>query len=190
MSRMQELFTTLLEEIGEDPTRDGLKETPARMEKTWKYLTAGYRLQPSDVLKEFVVTTSGYMVGQAGIRFHSLCEHHLVTFWGVAHVAYIPTDRVVGLSKLHRLVDIFARRLQVQERMTDQIADALDDCLKPKGVGVMLEARHMCIESRGVKQVGSLTTTTALRGAMLKEPETRAEFLQFCHARQGMSGAL
>lgn len=164
---------------GEHVGREGLKETPMRVAKAFEEWTAGYDIDPLSVLKTFEDGADGcdQMVLVRDIPFYSLCEHHLAPFFGVAHVAYIPHGKVVGLSKLSRLVDIFARRFQVQERMTNQIADALEEHLHPVGVGVMLQARHLCMESRGINRQGASTVTSALRGAMREQGEARAEFL-------------
>ncbi|MDZ4343966.1 MAG: GTP cyclohydrolase I FolE [Candidatus Binatia bacterium] len=169
----------LLQYIGEDPTRGGLKETPARFLKAWREWTEGYGINPSTVLKHFEdgAEKVDEMVLLKDIPVFSHCEHHLAPFFGVAHVGYIPNGKIVGLSKLSRLVDVFAHRLQVQERLTIQIADALNECLNPKGVAVVLECRHMCMESRGIRRSGATTMTSAMRGVMLSKPEARAEFL-------------
>ena len=165
--------------IGEDENREGLLETPARVVKAWKHWTGGYHVDIAGLLKTFGDGAEGYdeMVVRKNIRIYSHCEHHLAPIIGECTIAYIPDGRVVGLSKLDRLADAFARRLQVQERLTSQIADALMEHLQPKGVGVHINARHMCIESRGVAQHSSDTITSALRGVMKDQPETRAEFM-------------
>jgi len=170
----------LLQIVGEDPTREGLLETPARVIKAWKYWTKGYTEDPKTILKEFNDGAENYdeLIIESSIPVYSHCEHHLAAITGVAHVGYIPNGRIVGLSKLNRVVDCFARRLQVQERLTNQIASALDDNLHPKGVAVVIEARHMCVESRGVRHSGALTTTSAMRGVMLTNPSARAEFMR------------
>lgn len=162
--------------------REGLQETPERVAKAWEFWTRGYGMNPADILKTFEDGAQAYdeMVLVKDIPLYSKCEHHLADIFGTACVAYIPDGRVVGLSKLSRLVDCFARRLQVQERMTAQIADAIDTHLKPKGVGVLIRARHMCMESRGICQQGHHTVTSALRGAMKEQPAARAEFLAAC----------
>jgi GTP cyclohydrolase I len=169
----------LLQFIGEDPTREGLKETPSRVAKAWQEWCSGYKQHPEDILKTFKDGANGYdeMVVVKDIPFYSHCEHHLAPFFGVATVAYIPKGRIVGLSKINRLVNAFARRLQVQERMTVQIADALQDNLKPLGVGVRLTARHLCCESRGVSQRGHQTVSCVLRGVFRSKGAARAEFL-------------
>ena len=170
----------LLQAIGEDPTREGLRQTPNRVaaafSESW---LSGYGKEPGDVLKCFEDGAKGYseMVLVRDLPVYSLCEHHMAPFWGRAHVGYIPNGRLVGLSKLGRVVDIFARRLQVQERLTAQVAETLDSYLKPTGVGVILECRHMCIESRGLRAAGSVTVTSSLSGAVKDDPRTRAEFL-------------
>lgn len=172
-------ITRLLEYIGEDPNREGLKETPKRVAKAWEHWCGGYALKPEHILKTFSDGAERHdqMVVVRDIPFYSHCEHHLAPFFGTATVAYIPNGLIVGLSKLSRLVDMYARRLQVQERMTDQIADALNQHLKPLGVGVRIKARHLCMESRGICQQGHHTVTTALRGVMKTNPEARSEFL-------------
>lgn len=176
----ERVFTKLLELVGEDPERGGLIETPARALKAWKFWTQGYSQKPEDVLKEFEDGGEKYdqMVIVRDIPIYSHCEHHLAPIFGVAHIAYIPNGKVVGLSKLKRLADVFARRLQVQERLTQQIADALQQHLNPLGVGVVIKARHMCMESRGICTQGSETITSALRGVIRDEPQTRAEFMK------------
>lgn len=175
-----ELFTQLLKRFGEDPNRGGLKETPDRATKAWKFWCSGYEQDPKDVLKTFDDGGEKYdeLLFQANIPIYSHCEHHLAGMFGIAHIAYVPNGRVVGLSKLSRLADIFARRLQVQERMTQQIADALMDNLHPKGVGVVMQLRHLCMESRGIQRVGTVTMSSALRGCIKDEPDCRAEFMQ------------
>ena len=171
----------ILRIIGENPQREGLRDTPARFERALIEYTRGYGIDPATLLKSFEDGAHSYdqMVVVRDVPFYSLCEHHLAPFFGTATVAYIPSDkapRVVGLSKLARLVDCFARRLQVQERMTVQIADALRDALDPRGVGVLVRARHLCMESRGVQKPGAETVTSALRGCFLTG-EARAEFM-------------
>lgn len=168
----------LREVIGEDLTREGLRETPDRVAKAWHdNWGAGYRKQPEDVLKTFQDGSEGYdgIVLVSNIPVWSTCEHHCAMFWGHAHIGYIPDKRIVGLSKFARVVDVFARRLQVQERLTKQICEALHKCLAPRGVGVVLECRHSCMESRGVRARGTITTTCSLDG-VIREPAARAEF--------------
>ena len=169
----------LLREIGEDPDRGGLIETPKRFIKALREMTEGYGKEPQDVLKVFEDGGENYdqMVLVKDIPIYSMCEHHMAPFMGKAHVAYIPDGKIVGLSKLSRLTNVFARRLQVQERLTDQIAQALQDNLNPKGVGVVVRCRHMCMESRGVRIHGAETVTSSLRGALLEHGAARAEFM-------------
>lgn len=169
----------LLQFVGEDPARGGLLETPARVAKAWAHWTSGYGKDAKDLLKVFEDGADGCdeMVIVKDIPFYTHCEHHLAPFFGTATVAYIPDGRIVGLSKISRIVDMFARRLQVQERLTNQIADALNDNLSPKGVGVVIRARHLCMESRGICQQGHHTITSALRGVLKDKPEARAEFM-------------
>ena len=169
----------LLQYIGEDVTRGGLLETPQRYLKAWEHYTSGYNKDPRAVLKEFQDGAEKYneMVLVKNIPVFSHCEHHLAPFYGVAHVAYIPNGKIVGLSKLARLVDIFMRRLQVQERLTSQIADTLDEVLSPVGVAVVLNCQHTCMIARGVQVQGSTTVTSTMLGAFREQPETRAEFM-------------
>lgn len=173
-------FEMFMEHIDPNHQREGLRETPQRFLKAWAHWTSGHKVNVTGLLKTFGDGAERYdeMVFVGAIPFYSTCEHHLATFFGVAHVAYIPTDRVVGLSKIPRLVDAFARRLTVQERITVQVADALDTVLRPKGVGVVLQARHMCMESRGVNKPGAITTTCALRGGLKNSADARSEFMQ------------
>lgn len=175
-----DVITRLLQLIGEDATREGLLETPARVVKAWKHWCSGYGKDAGALLKVFEDGAEKYdqMVLVKDIPIYSHCEHHLAAIIGTASIAYIPNGKIVGLSKLSRLADMFARRLQVQERLTDQIADALVEHLQPIGVGVIIKARHLCMESRGVCQQGHHTVTTALRGAIKAEPQTRSEFLR------------
>lgn len=198
-------FLRVLQFIGEDATRSGLKETPARAAAYFKDATVGYTKKPADVLKDFAdgAERVDQMVFQGAIPFFSMCEHHMAPFFGVVHIGYIPNGKVLGLSKFARLVDVFARRLQVQERLTNQIADALWEWLIPEageeapikeqfesairraaapsgeGVGVTIRARHLCMESRGVQKIGTVTYTSALRGSIKNEPSAREEFMGF-----------
>lgn len=175
----EDIPTRLLQYIGEDPKRGGLLETPKRFLKAWKHYTSGYSLDPAAILKVFEdgAEKCDEMVLVRNIPVYSHCEHHLAPFFGVAHVGYIPNGKIVGLSKLSRLVDIYARRLQVQERLTNQIADAMVEHLSPLGVGVVIECRHMCMEARGIQRQGSDTNTSAMRGVLRDKPEARAEFM-------------
>jgi GTP cyclohydrolase I len=171
-----------LELLGEDPEREGLLKTPDRVARALEWLTRGYTLDVADAVGDAVFAeTHESMVMVRDIEFYSLCEHHMLPFFGKAHVAYIPNGRIVGLSKLPRIVEIFARRLQVQERLTEQIAEALDRALQPAGVGVVLEASHLCMMMRGVEKQNSATITSALRGVFRSCPMTRAEFLGLAH---------
>lgn len=170
----------ILAAVGEVVERPGLVETPARAARAWLEFTRGYTQDPADVLKVFEdgAQRVDQMVIVKDIPVFSLCEHHLVPFFGVAHVGYIPSGRVVGLSKFARLVDVFAKRLQVQERLTQQIANALMEHVRPIGAGVVVECRHLCMEMRGVQRVGSKTRTQALTGAILEDARARSEFLE------------
>ena len=174
-----DIVTRFLQYIGEDPQREGLLETPARVVKAWGEWFEGYDIKPAEVLKTFTdgARSVDEIVLVKDIPIYSHCEHHLAPFFGVAHVAYIPSGKIVGLSKLARLVDVFARRLQVQERLTNQIADALTEVVEPTGVGVVVECRHLCMESRGIRRSGTSTVTSAMRGAMMSKPEARAELM-------------
>ncbi len=178
-TRFEQSVRNMLEIIGEDPDREGLVKTPERVFKAFSFMTKGYDQDPREVLNEALFSsTNDEMVLIRDIEFYSMCEHHLLPIIGRAHVAYIPDGKVVGLSKIPRMVEVFARRLQIQEQMTEQIADAITDVINPKGVGVVIQARHMCMEMRGVEKVNSITTTSALRG-MFREQKTRNEFLNF-----------
>ena len=171
-----------LELLGEDPGREGLKKTPERVATAMAWLTRGYTLDVGKVVGNAVFEESHEsMVVVRDIELYSLCEHHLLPFFGKAHIAYIPDGHIIGLSKLPRIVEVFARRLQVQERLTEQIADAIDDVLKPRGVGVVIEAVHLCMMMRGVEKQNSSTITSALRGQFRDCPMTRDEFLRLAH---------
>ena len=174
----EDIFTRFLEFVGEDPNREGLVETPKRMAKAWKFWTSGYEQDPDSVFKEFTDGGEHYdeMVLLDPIPFFSHCEHHMAAIFGEVHIAYIPDKKIAGLSKFARLVDIFARRLQVQERITFQIADAIEKNLQPLGVAVFIKATHFCIASRGVQKVGTNAKTSALRGVFKEKPDARAEF--------------
>jgi GTP cyclohydrolase I len=179
---------SLLQLLDPDADREGLRETPDRVLKAWKEWTAGYHVDTDLLLKTFKDGADSYdeMVFVGCIPFYSTCEHHLAPFFGVAHVGYIPSGSIVGLSKLPRLVDAFARRLSVQERITTQIAETLVKVLKPRGCGVVLQARHMCMESRGINRPGTVTTTAAMRGALKTEPDARAEFYKMIDQAKGV----
>lgn len=173
------------EEDEEGPLREGLKDTPRRVAEAFEFWTSGYEQDPADILKMFEDGHEGYdaMVFQRDIPVWSLCEHHLAPFFGVAHIGYIPWQRIVGLSKLARLTDVFARRFQVQERLTVQIADALVEHLNPHAVGVVLECRHTCMESRGVCKAGTVTVTSAIRGVFREDPSAASEFFSFVRSK-------
>ena len=178
----QQLVREMLEQLGEDPKREGLRETPARVEASLKWLTRGYQMEVEDVIGDAIFTEKHEnMICVRDIEIYSLCEHHLLPFFGRAHVAYLPNGKIVGLSKIPRVVEVFARRLQVQERLTDQVADALCRVLKPLGVGVVIEAYHLCMMMRGVEKQNSKTVTSALRGAFRDDGKTRDEFLRLVH---------
>ena len=174
----QELYREIIRRIGEDPDRDGLQNTPQRMEKSMAYLTRGYDQSVTDVLHNALFDVDyDEMVIVKDIEFFSLCEHHLLPFFGKAHVAYVPNGKVIGLSKTARLVDVFARRLQVQERLTREIAEAIEEAIHPQGVAVILEAQHLCMMMRGVEKQHSSTVTSAMLGVFKTQLQTRNEFL-------------
>jgi GTP cyclohydrolase IA len=171
-----------LELIGEDPDREGLQRTPERVATSLTWLTSGYTQTAEDVVGDAVFAEQHEsMVLVRDVELYSMCEHHMLPFFGKAHVAYIPNGRILGLSKIPRLVEVFARRLQVQERLTEQVADALMEVLEPKGVGVVIEAQHLCMMMRGVEKQNSSTVTSALRGSFVDCPMTRSEFLNLVH---------
>lgn len=171
-------YSTVLKEIGENPDREGLLKTPERVAKALKYLTHGYELDPSKIL-ESALFQEDYkqMVLVKDIEVYSMCEHHMLPFFGKAHVAYIPNGTIVGLSKIPRVVDAFGRRLQVQERLTYEIRDCIQETLKPIGVAIVIEAQHMCMQMRGVQKQNSVTTTSAFTGVFMNETKTREEFI-------------
>jgi GTP cyclohydrolase I len=178
----------MLVALGEDPDRPGLHKTPARVEAAMRWLTRGYRHSVHEVVGRGIFEEPHEnMILVRDIELYSMCEHHMLPFFGRAHVAYLPDGRIVGLSKIPRIVEVFARRLQVQERLTDEIADALMEVLQPHGVGVLIEASHLCMMMRGVEKQNSRTVTSALRGCFRDDPSTRAEFLQLVHS--GPTGA-
>jgi GTP cyclohydrolase I len=179
----QEMYAELLRRWDEDPTRDGLLKTPERVEKSMAYLTRGYKEDPGAILTDALFDVDyDEMVIVKDIEMFSLCEHHILPFFGKVHVAYIPNGKVVGLSKIPRLVDVFARRLQVQERLTREIAEAIEDAIHPQGVGVVVEARHLCMMMRGVEKQHSSTVTSAMLGVFKQQP-TRSEFLSLVRER-------
>ena len=175
---LKEHYSKVLELIGENPSREGLIKTPERVAKAMQFLTQGYEMNATEILQSAMFSEDySQMVLVKEIEFYSLCEHHLLPFFGKAHIAYIPDGNIVGLSKLPRVVDTFSRRLQVQERLTNEIRDCIQDTLKPKGVAVVMEARHLCMQMRGVEKQSSLTTTSAFSGAFLESEKTRLEFM-------------
>jgi GTP cyclohydrolase I len=175
---LKEHYSKVLELIGENPSREGLIKTPERVAKAMQFLTQGYEMNATEILQSAMFSEDySQMVLVKEIEFYSLCEHHLLPFFGKAHIAYIPDGNIVGLSKLPRVVDAFSRRLQVQERLTNEIRDCIQDTLKPKGVAVVMEARHLCMQMRGVEKQSSLTTTSAFSGAFLESEKTRLEFM-------------
>src|SRR5678810_52165 len=175
--------------LGEDPDREGLKRTPQRVATALAWLTRGYEMDVEHVVNGALFDAEGAtnMIMVRDIELYSLCEHHMLPFFGRAHVAYIPNGHIVGLSKIPRIVEVFARRLQVQERLTEEIASAIDDVLKPTGVGVVIEAFHLCMMMRGVEKQNSRTITSALRGAFRSDQRTREEFLTLAYAHRGVT---
>ncbi|MGQ0713498.1 MAG: GTP cyclohydrolase I FolE [Gemmatimonadaceae bacterium] len=186
-AEFESLVHRMLELVGEDPARDGLVRTPARVANALTWLTRGYALEVDEVVGDAVFEEAHEsMVMVRDIELYSLCEHHLLPFFGKAHIAYIPDGRIVGLSKLPRIVEVFARRLQVQERLTEQVAQAIEDALHPRGVGVVIEAYHLCMMMRGVEKQNSKTITSALRGSFRSDARTRDEFLQLAHGSSSL----
>ena len=176
--RFQQAIRTLLEEIGEDPEREGLRKTPERVFRMFQELTVGYHESPEEIIGDAVFHTDyNEMVIVKDIEYYSLCEHHMLPFFGKAHVAYIPSGRIIGLSKIPRIVDMYARRLQIQERLATQIADAIERVVEPAGVGVVVEGVHLCMMMRGVEKQHSSATTSAMRGVFKTDVKTREEFL-------------
>jgi len=177
---------SMMEHVGEDPTREGLLETPKRVRKAYEFMYGGYKENPREILEKALFTSSNdEMVLIKDIEFYSTCEHHLLPIIGRVHVAYIPNGKVVGLSKIPRVVNVFARRMQIQEQLTEQIADAIMDTIAPKGVAVVVQARHMCMEMRGVEKINSTTTSSALRGLFKKDQKTRSEFFSLINSPNG-----
>ncbi len=186
---IEPLVEAMLKELGEEPGRDGLQNTPRRVAKSMRFLTQGYQQNPRDILNNALFdVTYDEMVIVKDIEVYSLCEHHILPFFGRAHVAYIPDGKVVGLSKIPRLVEMFGRRLQVQERLTQDIASTLEDVLRPKGVAVVIEAIHLCMMMRGVSQQNSFAITSSLRGEFESDSKTRAEFMDLLrHQKQSFA---
>ena len=184
IERIGSHYEDILKAIGEDPEREGLKKTPERVAKALQYLTHGYDLDPAAILRSAMFTEDySQMVLVKDIEVYSLCEHHMLPFIGKAYVAYVPDGKIVGLSKLPRVVDAFARRLQVQERLTNEIRDCIQETLEPLGVAVVIEAQHLCMQMRGVQKQNSVTTTSAFTGIFLKDNKTREEFIKLISAR-------
>ncbi len=183
-ARMQDLIAQVLRQLGEDPEREGLRDTPKRVEKSLQFLTSGYQADIDEVINNALFSVDySEMVIVKDIDFYSLCEHHLLPFFGKCHVAYIPQKRVIGLSKIPRLVDVFSRRLQVQERLTDQIAQVIQEKVVPLGVAVVMEGTHLCMAMRGVEKQNSLAVTSAMLGAFRENARTRSEFLELIRRR-------
>jgi GTP cyclohydrolase I len=183
-SAFQQAVARMLSELDPDPKRQGLVDTPKRVEKAFRFYTEGYKKDPRSVIGDALFDAeTDEMVVVRDIELYSLCEHHLAPFFGKAHVAYIPSNKIVGLSKIARLVEVYARRLQVQERLTQEIAHAIQDVLQPRGVGVIIEAQHLCMMMRGVEKQNSSTVTSCLLGLFRKDERTRAEFLQLVRGR-------
>ncbi len=179
---VEEHFSRLIESVGEDPTREGLRGTPARAARAFEYFTQGYEQDPADVVGEAIFTSEmDEMVIVRDIELYSLCEHHLLPFLGRCHIGYLPKGKVIGLSKVARVVDVFASRLQIQENLTTEIAQSLSDLIEPAGVGVVIEARHMCMMMRGVQKQNSEMVTSCLLGSFRDNPQTRSEFLSLVH---------
>ena len=186
---MQDLVRQILAELGENPDREGLVSTPRRVEKSLKFLTSGYGVDIESLINHALFTVDySEMVIVKDIDFYSLCEHHLLPFFGKCHVAYIPSHRVIGLSKIPRIVDVFARRLQVQERLTNQIADTIRDKIAPLGVAVVMEATHLCMSMRGVEKQNSFAVTSAMQGVFRDNSRTRMEFLELIKLRSAVPG--
>ena len=182
--KIEVITKQLLEEIGEDPNREGLLKTPRRVSQAWAFFSKGYNEDLSKIINDAIFEENAKdMVIVRDVEFFSLCEHHLIPFFGKAHVGYIPNGKVIGLSKIPRIIDMFSRRLQVQERLTHQVADALNSVLNPKGVSVVMEGRHMCMQMRGVEKQNSFTSTSAMSGQFKKSAETRSEFLSIINRR-------
>src|SRR6188768_1831378 len=188
---MQDLIRQLIEQLGEDPNREGLVKTPQRVEKALRFLTSGYAANIDDVLNEALFTVDySEMVIVKDIDFYSLCEHHLLPFFGKCHVAYIPRRRVIGLSKIPRIVDVFARRLQIQERMTNEIAQVILEKIDPRGVAVVCEGTHLCMSMRGVEKQNSYAVTSAMLGIFRENARTRMEFLELLRTRTASMAGL
>jgi len=185
LRKMEPLVERWLRLIGEDPKREGLKETPARVARAWAFLTRGYRQRLEEVVNDALFEAEGSeMVVVKGIEFYSMCEHHLLPFFGQVHIGYIPKDKVLGLSKFARIVDMYARRLQIQERLATQIADAIERVVEPEGVAVVVEGVHLCMMMRGVEKQHSQAVTSAMRGVFRTDAKTREEFLSLIRSER------
>jgi len=185
-TKFEDAVKTMMFHVGEDPNREGLLKTPQRVKKAYEFIFGGYKEDPREILRSALFTSSNdEMVLLKDIEFYSTCEHHLLPIIGRVHVAYIPNGKVVGLSKIPRVVNVFARRMQIQEQLTEQIADAIMDTIQPKGVAVVIQARHMCMEMRGVEKINSTTTSSALRGLFKKDEKTRSEFFSLINSPNG-----
>ena len=183
--KLQEITKLLLSEIGEDPTREGLINTPERVAKAWDFFSQGYRANVEEIVNGTIFEEDcSEMVVVRDIEFFSMCEHHMIPFFGRCHVGYLPNKKIIGLSKIPRIVDAFSQRLQVQERLTSQIAETLMDVLDPIGVGVVMEGRHLCMQMRGVEKQNSFATTSSMLGQFRESPETRSEFLSIIRMKQ------
>lgn len=184
--QFEDAVKMMMQHVGEDPSREGLLDTPKRVRKAYEFIYGGYKEDPKEILSSALFsTTNDEMVLVKDIEFYSTCEHHLLPIIGKVHVAYIPDGKVVGLSKIPHVVNVFARRMQIQEQLTEQIADAIMDTIKPKGVAVVVQARHMCMEMRGVEKINSTTTSSALRGLFKRDDKTRAEFFSLINSPVG-----
>jgi len=184
--QFEDAVKSMMLHVGENPDREGLLKTPQRVKKAYEFIFGGYKEDPQEILKSALFTSSNdEMVLLKDIEFYSTCEHHLLPIIGRVHVAYIPNGKVVGLSKIPRVVNVFARRMQIQEQLTEQIADAIMNTIKPKGVAVVVQARHMCMEMRGVEKINSTTTSSALRGLFKKDEKTRSEFFSLINSPNG-----
>jgi GTP cyclohydrolase I len=183
--RVQELIRELLIELGEDPDREGLERTPARVAAAYEFLTSGYHADPKELINEAVfVHDADQMIVARDLDFYSICEHHMLPFFGRCHVGYIPSGKVIGVSKIARLVDMYARRLQIQERLTEQIAHAINEAIEPRGVGVTIHARHLCMAMRGVEKTDSMMVTSSVLGSFRASEATRAEFMALIRQSQ------
>ncbi len=184
LKKISENYKKIIKTIGENPNREGMLKTPMRASKAIKFLTEGYDKDPDKILQSALFQEDyNQMVLIKSIELYSLCEHHILPFFGKAHIAYIPNGQIVGLSKIPRIVNVFSRRLQVQERLTEQISECLEKNLKPKGVAVVIEASHLCVQMRGIEKQNSVTTTSAFTGVFLKEEKTRAEFMNLIQSK-------